>query len=101
MILYNVTVQIDKDIEAEWLEWMKSKHIPDVISSGQFFESRISRLLNEPDEEASTYVIQYHAESLAQYNRYISEFAPPLRDEFNSRYKDKFVLFRTVMEVVG
>jgi len=101
MILYNVTVQIDKDIEAEWLEWMKSKHIPDVISTGQFLESRISRLLNDPDEEVSTYVIQYHAESLAHYDRYINEFAPALRDEFNNRYKDKFVLFRTVMEVVG
>jgi hypothetical protein len=101
MILYNVTVQIDKDIEVEWLEWMKSKHIPDVMSTGQFFESRISRLLNEPDEEVSTYVIQYHAESLAHYNRYINEFSAALRDEFNSRYKDKFVLFRTVMEVVG
>ena len=101
MILYNVTVQIDKDIEGEWLEWMKSKHIPDVMTTGQFFESRISRLLNEPDEEVSTYVVQYQAESLAHYNRYINEFAPALRDEFNSRYKDKFVLFRTLMEVVG
>ena len=33
-ILYNVTVSIDKDVEKEWLEWMKKVHIPDVMRTG-------------------------------------------------------------------
>ena len=101
MLLYNVTVKIDKDVEQEWLEWMKSKHIPDVLNTGQFTESRISRLLEQPEDEDTTYVIQYQCESMQKFNNYIKMFAPELRDEFNIRFKSKFVLFRTLMEVVG
>ncbi|MEP7127383.1 MAG: DUF4286 family protein [Chitinophagales bacterium] len=102
MLLYNVTIKITKDAEAEWLEWMKTRHIPDVLSTGQFVASRISRLLDQPDDdEDSTYVIQYQCESLEKFNYYIDVYATALREEFNQRYKDKFVSFRTLMEVVG
>src|SRR5580765_4582725 len=97
MILYNVTVKVDKDIEADWLEWMKTKHIPDVMNTGQFIESRISRLLDQPEDDDTTYVIQYHCESREKYEHYLNTFASALRDEFNSRYKGKFVIFRTLM----
>ena len=29
MILYNVTVNIDKDVEQDWINWMKNTHIPE------------------------------------------------------------------------
>ena len=100
MIIYNVTIKIHSDIEGEWLNWMRNKHIPDVMATGQFTESRISRLLDQPQEEDPTFIVQYHCESMDKINHYIEHFAPPLRDEFNERYKGRFVLFRTLMEVM-
>lgn len=100
MLLYNVSVKIASDVENEWLMWMKEKHIPEVLSAGKFLESRISRLLNKPDGEESTYVIQYLCENMEQYNFYIENFATTLREEHNSKYKNKFVAFRTLMEIV-
>lgn len=101
MLLYNVTVKIDKDTESEWLNWMKNSHIPDVMNTGQFIESRICKLLDQPDDEDSTYVIQYQCESHEKLNYYFKVFAGRLRDEHQRRYQDKFVAFRTVMEVIG
>lgn len=100
MLLYNVTVKIDKEVESEWLEWMQTKHIPDVLNTGQFTQSRICRLLEQPEDEDATYIIQYQCEGQEKYNYYTEMFAPALRDEFNQRYKGKFVAFRTLMEVV-
>ena len=31
MIIYNVTISIDKEAETHWLDWMKNTHIPDVM----------------------------------------------------------------------
>jgi len=100
MILYNVTITIDSGIEEEWLQWMKEKHIPDVMKTGMFTDSRICRLLNQPKEGDSTYVIKYACAGKENYKRYLEEFAPALREEFNQRYKDKFVADRRVMEVL-
>ena len=75
MILYNVTVKIDKTMAADWLHWMLSEHIPAVMGTGQFQSSRISRLLDQPADDDETYVIQYQCESMDHFNYYISTFA--------------------------
>ena len=100
MIIYNVTVKINRDRAKEWLDWMKHKHVPDVMNTGQFLDSRICKLLDQDEAEDPTYVIQYHCESRKHFDTYLDKFAPALRDEFNTKYKNQFVLFRTLMEIL-
>ncbi len=85
----------------EWLRWMKTEHIPRVMNSGMFLEHRISRLLEQDESDGVTYAIQYLCNGMNQYETYREEFAPALQQEHADRYKDKFVAFRTVMEVIG
>lgn len=100
MILYNVTVKIEPEIKEEWLQWMKSKHIPEVMATGNFTHYRLCRLLEQNDEEEITYVIQYLCNSAAHYNRYIEHHAPLLQKKHHEKFKNHFVAFRTVMEVL-
>lgn len=99
MIIYSVTINIDDDVRHDWLRWMKEVHIPDVMSTGLFVENRIMKLLNV-DDQGTTYSIQYMLRSMADYERYQQEHAPRLQAEHTKRYKDKFVAFRTLLEVV-
>src|SRR5215217_1551516 len=101
MLFYNVSIKVDHEIEVQWIDWMKTKHIPDVMNTGQFVESRICRLIDPPaDEEGITFIVQYRCESLEKLNFYFENFAPALREDFNSRYKNKTTLFRTVIEEI-
>ena len=100
MILYNVTVNIDTDVEQEWLLWMKEIHIPEVMATGLFLESRIFRVLAN-DEGGITYAVQYTCADMATYERYRDEHAPRLQAETQERYGGKFVAFRTLLEVIG
>lgn len=99
MIIYNVTVKIDHDTHDEWLDWMKNKHIPDVMNTGCFMESKILRVLVD-EEDGKTYSFQYTCENEAKLNEYTSKFAPTLQREHALRYDNKFVAFRTLLEVV-
>jgi hypothetical protein len=100
MVLYNVTVKIDDDVHNEWIEWMKQSHIPQVLATGCFSDNKICRILDLEDTDGHTYSIQYLAEDYGTLKRYMTEFAPALQKDHTDRYKDKFVAFRTVMEVV-
>jgi hypothetical protein len=100
MVVYNVTVNIDFDIHAEWLQWMNAVHIPGVLKSGCFIDARICRVLVD-DETGETYSIQYTAESMQKLEEYQELFAPALQQEHRQRYEGKFAAFRTTMEVVG
>lgn len=99
MIIYNVTISIDHEVQEEWLQWMKEVHIPDVMNTGLFIDSRILRVLNV-DDTGATFSIQYMLHSMEDYEKYASDFAPSLQAAHTQRYKDKFVAFRTLLEVV-
>jgi hypothetical protein len=99
MILYNVTVNIEDSIHDEWLSWMKSKHIPDVVATGCFSSGTIFRLLVE-EEQGTSYSVQYRAPNKAAIDRYLKDFAPALQKEHKDKYEGKFVAFRILLEEV-
>jgi len=100
MIIYNVTVNLDETIHADWLEWMKKVHIPDVLSTGLFIEHRMLKILSTEEGEGHTYSIQYTLESTLLLEKYMLEHAPRLQREHINRYRDKFVAFRTILQVI-
>ncbi|MTI20058.1 DUF4286 family protein [Fulvivirga sp. RKSG066] len=100
MVLYNVTVGIDKDIEAEWVEWIKEKHIPDVMATKMFVEYKMFKVLNQDEEESISYSIQYFAKTIEDVVNYLDNHAPPLVREHRDRFLNKHVAFRTLLQQV-
>ena len=101
MIVYNITIKILPVIETEWLLWQKQQHIPEVMASGQFYEYKFYRLLEQTEPDGITYVIQYFASSIDHYNTYVNEFAPALRRKALAKWGNQFIAFRTVLQVVN
>ena len=99
MILYNVTVSLDPNIEDEWLTWMRTKHIPDVLETGCFKESRLSRIHGE-EEGGVTYSVMYLSPSQELMDLYQEKFAPSLQQEHSVKYEGKFAAFRTFLTVL-
>ncbi|MCO6490485.1 MAG: DUF4286 family protein [Phaeodactylibacter sp.] len=100
MILYNVTVKIDLAAHDDWLAWMKNVHIPDVLATGLFTEHKLCRLLGVDESDGITYAIQYFSPDMETFQEYQQHHAPRLQKEHTERYKDKYVAFRTLMEVL-
>jgi hypothetical protein len=99
MIIYNVTINIDSDIHVEWLNWMKAVHIPEVMATNCFTESRICKIIGD-EETGINYAIQYTAQSMDQYEKYKAKYAPELQKKVTDKYPGKFVAFRTLLEVL-
>ena len=101
MIVYNITVKIDSGIETEWMHWMRQEHIPEVMATGFFSEYKFYKLLNQDESDGPTYVIQYFTTAIENYNSYIEEQAPLLRQKAISKWGNKFIVFRTLLQVVN
>lgn len=98
MIIYNVTVKVENEIRDEWVKWMKNKHIPDVMATGCFKEYRFSKILVD-DEDGVNYSIQYLCDSMEMLESYQENHASDLQKEHTLRYTNKFVAFRTLLEL--
>lgn len=93
-------MNIENDVQEEWLDWAKKTHIPRVMKTNSFTEFKIFRLLNEDDNGGTTYCIQYLANNMWDVEDYQENYAPQLLQEFYQKFPDKFVIFSTVLETV-
>lgn len=99
MIIYNVTVNIENDVQEEWLKWMKEKHIPDVMATGYFLENKICKVLVD-EEQGVTYSVQYTAANMDDLKEYQRLHSARLQKEHADKFANKFVAFRTLLEIV-
>ena len=99
MYIYSVTVNIDDSVREEWIKWMKKVHIQDVMNSGLFISNKFCKVLVD-EESGSTYSIQYIVKDLQTMQLYHEMYAPQLQNEHIKKYKNKFVAFRTMLEIL-
>ncbi|UXP33580.1 DUF4286 family protein [Reichenbachiella agarivorans] len=99
MVLYNVTMNVEKEIESEWLQWMKETHVKDVMNTGYFIECKIFQLLSE-EPQGTTYAFQYFAKSAKDIQTYQDTYGAKLQMDVISRYGDKVMSFRTLLKQV-
>jgi hypothetical protein len=99
MYIYNVTVSIDKDLAEDWLNWMKTIYIPDVLKTGYFTASKICKVLNVNDE-GETFSVQYSFNTMQDIETYQKDHAPRLQAEQTKRYEGRYAAFRTLLEIM-
>lgn len=99
MVVYNVTVSLDVNIAEEWLLWMRDTHIPDVMATGHFRDSKICRVHGEEDG-GITYAVMYTAISQEDLDTYQEQHSPRLQAEHTEKFSGKFASFRTLLSVI-
>jgi hypothetical protein len=100
MIIYNVTVKTNHSIAAEWLDWLKQEHIPDMLATNCFTHANVLRLLDTDESDGVTYAVQYFAEDKAAYDQYMEKYAITMREKGTGKWGNNFVAFRSLLEVV-
>lgn len=101
MIIYNVTINIDESVHEQWLHWMQTKHIKEMLNTGCFKSARLVKVLVDEDMGGVTYSAQYFAENQAALDDYKNNHAPNLRSEGLQLFADKMLTFRTDLEIIS
>lgn len=100
MIVYNVTVKVNWSILEEWLIWELEEDIPVIMATGLFHDYKFFRLLEQDEEEGPTFIVQYFAVSLENYQKYVAEFAAAIQEKGRNKWGEGFIAFRTLMSSV-
>ncbi len=101
MILYNITYNIDREIDHEWTEWLKNYYIPEIMSTGYFTSYKVFRMLQVEEDNSINYAVQLYSESLAQLNKFLEEDAVGIASRLQEKFKHRHVAFMTVLQDTG
>jgi hypothetical protein len=98
MIINNITYNVDRTLEEDFLAWLKEVHIPEVMNTLKPKSYKILRLLTEIENAGSTFSVQYKYNSLADFEEFENEFQEDLNYEIHKRYNGHYVFFPSLLE---
>ena len=101
MIIYNVTINVDKNILDAWMDWMQKKHIPAMLETGKFTRALMTQVLVQEEMEGLTFSVQYACPSRELLDLYYREDAGRMRNEAQERFGNSQLAFRTELHVIG
>lgn len=88
MILYEVTLQVEPVLAQKLEQYMRSRHIPEILATGCFRRIRFDRA------SPARFRTCYQAESRADLDRYLEGHAPRFRAEFQRDFPEGVTLTR-------
>lgn len=94
MVFYEVTAIPEPDIREAYEQYMRTKHVGDVLASGCFVAARIAV------SDEGLYRTTYVAATRADLDRYLQEHAPRLRADFSEHVPRGVTLSREILEVL-
>ncbi len=102
MYIYSVAITIKKEIEDDWVSWMKEVHLGDVMATGYFQSWKMLKMLipASTTDEVS-YVVQYSVNSLARYEEYAKKESSRLQSDHALKFPGKFKAARAVLEEIS
>jgi len=98
MIVYEVRVDVDAAVAAEYREWLGA-HVREILAIPGFTGAELYR--EDPDAGHAVFTVRYHLNDRTALASYLSEHAPRLRADGVARFGDRMRASRRVMELVA
>ena len=99
MYIYNITFNVDKAIEKEWLDYIKNNFIPKMLESGLLKSSLTSKIIVD-EAQGNSYSIQFAADNQADLKQFIDKELYPILNELHLKFSPKMVYFATELDVI-
>lgn len=100
MIIYNTTYSVSDKVYGSFLKWVKEKHIPQMLASGYFSESRLSRVLSDEGQEGTSISVQLTAENISAVNKWREQYGDLFEMEISSLFSVDVLYFATFLEII-
>ena len=98
MIIFNITVNISHPAEKEWLAYMKTTHIPEIMATNLPVEIKLLILLTEIDNDGSTYTTQFKFRTMEDFLAYQTQYQDELLEKHHRLFNGHYVSFKTLLE---
>ncbi len=99
MYIYNITFHVSKEIEKEWLEYIKKTFIPAMLKSGLLESSLTSKVVTD-DPNGTSYSIQFKTKDKETLAHFIQTELEPIVNKIIQKFSPEMVYFATELDVI-
>ncbi len=96
-IVYEVNLEVQKDIEKAYLEFL-DEHIKEILLLEGFVDANLFMDVNS-DDTTSRIVCQYRIKTSEDMDNYVKTYAPAMRAKAIELFGDKFKASRRILKL--
>ncbi len=100
MIIYEVNLTIQSKIYPEFLSWLKT-HMQEMLGFPGFTKAILLKPESDERLEQELLTVQYQLEHQRDLDRYLTEFAPKMREAGIKRFQNQFSAERRVLKLLS
>jgi antibiotic biosynthesis monooxygenase (ABM) superfamily enzyme len=101
MVVYEVSVELDATIRADYLAWLRA-HIDEICALPGFTGAQVFEVAEPaPADGRVSLCVQYRLVDAAALDAYLREHAPRLRTDGVARFGDRFRAQRRVLRTLA
>lgn len=75
-------------------------YIPEVMSTGLFYDYSFFKLLGHDESDGKTFIVQFHSEEKSLCETYIKQHSEGFTKKTSDKWGDKFIAFQSLLESV-
>ena len=99
MIVYTVDLDVDVELAAEYLPWLRG-HVREMLTLPGFVDAQIfERVEPQPDNGHAAFSVHYRLRDRAAFNDYLRERAPGMR-KASARFGDRVRASRGLLKLL-
>jgi len=95
MVRYEVIADVAPELVDRYEEYMRTKHLPDILSTGCFTSIALDRA------SATRFRARYEARTRADVDRYLAQHTARYRADFAAHFPTGVTLSREIWEEMG
>ena len=100
MLIFNTTYQVTTKHTENWIQWIKTDHIPYMMKSELFLEPQISKIVGSEDESGTSFSVQYKIDNMDSLILWHKQYATEFQGIVSAKFGTEVVFFSTVLEIL-
>ncbi len=100
MIIYNTTFTIPKELQIEFIKYIRSEYVPNALKDNFISEPRFSRVYSKNDDESFSYALEFMSDNIEKLEEWNNKIGKRLYISLISKFKQNILGFTTVLQPV-
>lgn len=99
MFVYNITLNMESDVESEALAWIKEELIPRIMKEGTFHEFQLCKI-RFVDQDTPAYALQFYSSIEGEKDKLLLEGESSYLEWVNEKFGLRVMPFATILDIL-
>lgn len=100
MIIYNTTFSVPKDLQNEFLDFIRDEYIPQALKTNLLKEPRLARVFGRDEDNGLSYALEFKTDSVEDLERWNQAVGQKLYAQLTAKFKQNILGFATLLQLI-